>query len=293
MKILITGGAGFIGKNLNELLGDKYNIVAPNSKELDLLDSQKVFDYIKTGKFDVIIHAATWNATRNSKKDTTLVLGCNCKMFFNIARCGAHYGKMIYYGSGAEYDREHWLPKMREEYFDKYVPQDLYGFSKYVMRKYAEKTENIYNLCVFGVYGKYEDWEIRFISNACCKAVYDMPITIKQDVFIDYLHVEDLARITDWFMENTPRGKSYNICTGRTTDLKDLAEKVKRISNKRLEIHIKMKGVGVEYSGDNSRLISEIGDYKFKGLEEGIYDLYNWYAMKKHMIDKEKVLIDK
>jgi GDP-L-fucose synthase len=51
-------------------------------------------------------------------------LGC----FFNLARCSHDYGKMIYYGSGAEYDKRYYLPKMTEDYFDAHVPVDDYGF---------------------------------------------------------------------------------------------------------------------------------------------------------------------
>lgn len=87
-KILITGGSGFIGRNLKEQLAVKYNILAPSHRELELLDGSKVQDYLERSHFDVVIHAATWNATRNSEKDLSKVLDHNCRMFFNLARCG-------------------------------------------------------------------------------------------------------------------------------------------------------------------------------------------------------------
>jgi GDP-L-fucose synthase len=292
-KIFITGGTGFIGRNLKEQLDIKYEIFAPSSTELNLLDDEKVSEYIKKHHFDVIIHTATWNATRNSNKDLTKVLEYNLRMFFNIARCSKYYGKMIYYSSGAEFDREHWIPKMREDYFDTYVPKDDYGFSKYIMNKYTGNTENVYNLRLFGIFGKYEDFEIRFISNACCKAVWDLPITIKQNVFFDYMYVDDVVKITEWFIENESREKTYNICTGKTFDLLALANKVLAVSNKKLDIIVNKEGFGIEYSGDNTKLLSEIGGYSFRTIDDCIYELYHWYLSQKNSIDRNKLLFDK
>jgi len=59
MKIMITGSSGMVGKNISELailLG--YNVIAPNRKELNLLDSHSVNTYIKNNKPDLIIHCA-------------------------------------------------------------------------------------------------------------------------------------------------------------------------------------------------------------------------------------------
>ena len=292
MKIFITGRTGFIGCNLQEQLQDKYEVYAPSHKELELLDERGVSDYLKKHHFDVVIHCA-WNALRNSKKDVNRILEYNLRMFFNLARCYGEYGKMIYYGSGAEYDPEHRVPKMNEDYFDTYVPKEQDAFSKYIMCKHAAKSENIYNLTLFGVFGKYEDWGIRFISNACCKTVWDLPITIKQNVFLDYLYIGDLIRITEWFIENEPEDKCYNVCTSEVYDLLTLAHKVLNVSGKRLDIKVVRGGLGREYSGDNSKLLSEIGGYTFRNMDDSINELYHWYLEKKDAIDRKLLLSDK
>jgi len=291
MKILITGESGFIGKNLKEqLVSDDYEVHAPTSTELNLLDNSKVSQYLKEHYFDVILHAATWAATRTSTKDITRVFENNIRIFFNIARCNKDFGKMIYYGSGAEFSREHWKPKMSEDYFDAYIPTDQYGFSKYIMNKHAEKSKNIYNLRLFGIFGKYEDWKIRFISNAICKVIYDLPITIKQNVFFDYMYIDDLVEITKWFIYSSPKYKSYNICTGQIYDLRTLAIKVIEASSNNLNIFVGCDGMSQEYSGDNSRFISEIGGYSFRDMNDCIRELYHWYKSNKHHIDKERLL---
>jgi len=233
MRLLITGGSGFIGRNLKEQLQDIYEIYAPTRAELDLLDPESVREYVRAGSFDAVVHSATWDATRTSVKDPAMILEHNLRMFFNVARCKEFFGKMIYYGSAGEYDRGHWQPKMKEDYFDRHVPSDQYGFSKYIMRKYAERSDTIYDLCLFGVFGRYEDWRIRFISNAISLVLRDRPIEIRQNSCFDYLYVDDLVRLTRWFIENKPGEKVYNICTGSVNDLLTLARRVLKISGKK------------------------------------------------------------
>ncbi len=290
MKIFITGGTGFIGCNLKEFLIDNYAVSAPTRAELDLLDEAKVSEYFKKNNFDVVIHTATYDAApKHSTKDPAKVLEYNLKMFFNIARCKDYFDKMIYFGSGAEYGRENWIPKMKEDYFDQHVPQDQYGFSKYIMTKYAQSSDNIYNLRLFAVFGKYDDWQTRFIPNACCYAVLNMPIRINQNKFFDFLYIDDLIKIVKWFINNKPQKNVYNVCTGKIIDFKTLAEKIIKISGKKLDIIIKTEGLGREYSGDNSLLLNELKGFEFSLIDDAIKDLYNWYDLNKHIIEKDKL----
>ncbi len=282
MRILITGGNGFIARNISEQLKEEYNVLSVNRQELDLLDSLEVFDYIQSNKFDTIIHTATHDAaSKHSTKDPGKVLENNLKMFFNIARCKDYFDKMIYFGSGAEYSRKHWKPKMREDYFDQHVPEDQYGFSKYVMTKNALSSDNIYNLRLFGIFGKYDDWKTRFIPNACSQAVLNMPIKINQNAFYDHLYVDDLTKIVKGFIDNKPKRKVYNVCSGEVYDRKSLAKKIIRASGKDLKIIIENEEMGMEYSGDNSLLLNELGGFSFTPIDKSIKDLYNWYEQNK------------
>lgn len=291
IRILITGGNGFIARNLSEGLGGEYEISAPNSKELNLLDSDRVFDCLKQGGFDIVVHAATYDAApKHSVKDPAKVMENNLKMFFNLARCNNYFGKMLYFGSGAEFCREHWVPKMKEDYFDRHLPSDQYGFSKYIMNKYAQSGRNIYNLRLFAVFGKYEDWRVRFISNACCSAILDMPIVINRNNSFDFLYITDLVNIVRWFIDNTPFEKAYNVCTGRPVDFLAVAKKILKISGKHLDIVVKNDHSKVEYSADNSRLLGEIKGYRFMDLDKAIGELYAWWLNNQRSFDKEKLL---
>ena len=68
-KILITGSGGLIGKNLVEFFEDKYEVHHPRSFELDLSNGEHVKKYLSDNNFDMVIHAANKNSTRN--KTTT------------------------------------------------------------------------------------------------------------------------------------------------------------------------------------------------------------------------------
>ena len=296
-SILITGGNGFIARSLFESFTNSYfsplepNVVSLNRDDLDLLDTTKVSDYLKDNYFDVVIHTATHDAVPEfTGKKHSDVLDVNLKMFFNLAHCSDYFGKMLYFGSGAETGRENWKPRMTEDYIEGCVPDDPYGNSKYLMNKYTVKSNNIYNLRLFGLFGKFDDWRYRFISNACCKAVLGMPITLKKDAIFDYLYISDLIEIVKWFMENSPRQHSYNICTGETTSYMSLAAEVIAMSGKKLEIAIEDGGRGVEYSGDNSRFLKEHGNFRFTPMREAISYLYQWYLKNKSIIKQEDFL---
>lgn len=286
MKVLITGGNGFIARNLSEQLGGEYDLVAPNSQVLNLLDADKVFDCLKSGKYDVVIHTATYDAApKHSIKDPAKVLENNLRMFFNLARGKAYFGKMIYFGSGAEYSREHWVPKMKEEYFDQHVPTDQYGFSKYVMTKYAQLTDNIYNLRLFAVFGKYEDWRVRIISSICHAVAHDLPVRINQNKYYDFTHIDDLVKIVKWFIGNKPKKSVYNLCSGNAIDFKSIAEMVIKMSGKKLDIIIEAEGLGREYSGENALLMNELKGFKFSPMDGSIKDMYAWHNLNKFIVE--------
>jgi GDP-L-fucose synthase len=216
-------------------------------------------------------------------------------MFFNLARNGGLFGKMIHFGSGAEYNKKGLPARVKEEYFDTRVPSDPYGFSKYICAKYTELSERVVELRLFAVFGQYEDYTVRFISNACCRAVKRLPIVLRQDIVFDYLYIKDLVKLTMWFIENAARHKAYNVCSGRPVAITELARVIARVSAERSgsnpDVSVLSEGMGPEYSADNTRMLADMGSYQFWDLEDAIRDLYAWYEQH-DKIDVEALRFD-
>ncbi|MCX7905293.1 MAG: NAD(P)-dependent oxidoreductase [Elusimicrobiales bacterium] len=295
-KILLTGGSGFIGKNILEsYLAEKYEILAPSHEELDLLDERKVKDFFASYLyFDIVIHGACKPGHRNAKHPE-LVFYENTLMYYNLIKNRERFNKMFVLGSGAIYDMRYDIKKVSEEYFGTHIPVDQHGFSRYIIYKDIEKREGIFDLRIFGIFGKYEDYSIRFISNMICKAIFNLPLTMKQNRVFDYIWIEDFIKILDMLIEKKDELKynTYNITPNSSIELLKLAEMVLVITSKDLPIILNNKTMGLEYSGDNSRLKKEIGEIFFTDFENSIKKLYNWYLLNKDFINIEFLKFDK
>lgn len=291
MKIFLTGGNGFIGKNIIEQLGGAYEIFAPPRAELDLTDTDAVYNYLAAHPVDAVIHAANVGGTRK-QQNVFGITHVNLKIFFNLIRAKEFYGRLITLGSGAEYDKSRSLVKVRESDFGQHIPNDEYGLYKYVCARYAENVAYITHLRLFAVFGKHEDYEIRFISNAICKALLGLPVTMRQNVRFDYLFVDDLIRILGACLERQPADTFINVGRGESVDLKSVAERVIREVGVEVPILIANKGWGKEYTADTSRLAATVTGFAYTPLDIAIAKLVAYYRTILPTLNREAFMRD-
>lgn len=291
-SIFLTGGGGFIGRNILPGLGRNYKIDAPRSRELDLRDETRVSEWFSHKSYDLVIHCATKPAHRNAP-DHTGIYGANTAMFGNLQKARGKYGRLIYVGSGSEYDSRHYIPKMGEDYFGVHVPIDESGRSKYEIAKKIEEGEGMLNLRLFGVYGKYEDYAIRFISNAICRTLFDLPVRVNQNKLFDYVYINDFIPILKHFIENEWIHKTYNITPDEAVEIKTLAQMVVAASGKDLPVIMKSREMGLEYSGNNTRIKAAMGHrYRLRPHGEAIKELYDWYRENVGSLDRALLTVD-
>lgn len=297
-KIAIMGARGFVGKSLSEYLRERYEVYPITREQFSILDENAVKQFLEEKNIDVIIHCANQGGSRKTGYDvrTPDVIGNNLKMFFNIERCLRPEMKFINFGSGAQYNKSRDLVKVKEDTIGQVIPQDDYGYSKYVMSKYIQNgnvNDNIYNPIIFGLYGKYEDYTFKFISNAIIKNLLGMPIVINQNVVFDYLYLGDFLRIIECLIETDVPNKEFNITPTESIDLVSIADIINRCGKEKSEIIVKNPGLNYQYTGDNARLLENVGrNFAFTSYEDGITELYEYYASHIEELDTEAIRKD-
>ena len=280
-RILITGAKGFIGKNLSEFLSDKYKVFATSHQDLNILDFQAVKSFFDKNKIDFVIHCASKGGARGIEDDPS-VIDDNLQMFHNLESC-LNGSRMITFGSGAQFDKSRPLIKIKEEELGKFIPKDPYGYSKLFTAKEIEKLNNVLCLNIFGCYGKGEK-ENRFPTDAILKNLKKEPIFINKNVIFDYLYINDLCKIVEFFIENNPKEKIINVTPTQSISLLKIAQIINKTGDFKSEIIIKEQGLNNQYTGDNQKLLKEMNGYNFTSYEDGLKELYQ------HLIKNEKVL---
>ncbi len=297
MRVLVTGASGFIGRNLVEYLGSQHEVLAPARAELDLADPMAIDQWFRTHVVDVVVHGAVRPGHRNAR-DPSAQLWTNLRMFHGIMRNAGRFGRLVFLSSGAVYDVTRPLDRVSEEDLGDALPSDEHGLSKYAIAQYLDQVHesgsaDAVELRLFGVFGKYEDYAIRFISNAICKSLFDMPITLRQNRTFSYLYVDDLGPIVDYFVSEPHTHAAYNVVPDGTDDLYRLAERVNARSGKELPIIVGTAGTGLPYTASNERLRRELSDIRFTPMETAIDELYDWYAEHRSLVDPSTLLVDR
>ncbi len=274
MKLLLTGSGGFIGKNLKKYLGDKYDLLTPRSFELDLTDKDAVQKYFQANNIDVIIHCGSTGGARGiDDKDTTIE--DNLAMVENILEAKRPSAKVILFGSGAMYDKSRPLCKVKEDTIGDVVPQDLYGKSKMLIAQKIKDRKDVLCLNIFACYG-YGEKDSRFPSYAINQVLNGENIIINQNVKFDYLFVEDMQRIVEYFVTNDFDSNIMNITPNESISLLEIANIVKGFGEREVEVKILNSTMNNEYSGDNSRLKSNFKGLEFTPIEVGLKKLYEY-----------------
>lgn len=294
MTIFITGSNGFIGSHLRDYLTKnypQYSLLTPSSSELDLVDESAVDRYFNTHSIDIIIHAANRGGGRDTI-DMKNVTEYNLRIFFNLMKHEKNVYKIISFGSGAEYSKHKPIIDVQEENYLSSLPLDEYGFYKSITSRFIEKSDRTVQLRIFGAYGEYENYRYKFISNAIVKNLLHLPITIRKNVYFDYIYIDDLLRMIDYTIHHDMRHKIYNASRGEKVDLITLSQYVNCISDFQAEIIVIEDGFNHEYTSNNQRIMDEVGIFEFTSHSNAIEKMSRYFRSQLSHLDIDTVKKD-
>lgn len=115
---------------------------------------------------------------------------------------------------------------------------------------------------------------------------------MNQNVYFDYVYINDFVKIIDYFINHNPKEKFFNIGRGIKIDLLTIAHRINKIADKKSKIIIKNKGLNNEYTCDNSLLLKELRLFKFTDFDKSLVELYNWYKSIRKTLNIKTFLTD-
>jgi nucleoside-diphosphate-sugar epimerase len=284
VRILLTGGNGFIGRNLREGLGPHHDLVAASRRQLDVSDDAAVDNALKSGGFDAVIHAAIPAGDQPA--------GEILRGFWNLARNSDRVSRILYFGSGAEYGKHRDLHKVSEQEIGDAVPRDEYGFAKLLCNELARRSRRIVNLRLFGVYGRHEKYLFKFISNTIVKVLLGSDVVVRQDVVFDYLYADDLVSIVGALLERDCPFTDMNVTPSLPIRLSEIVAILGDIADSPFSVAYEYPGLNLEYTGSNERLLHVLPELEFTPYARGVRELYGYYRNLLPQLDRDALVRD-
>ena len=255
MKVLVTGGAGFIGSHVIDLLLENgYEVVVvdnlssgraanlnPKAKfyRLDIRDSElaRVFE---TEQPDFVSHHAAQVDVRRSVADPVYDASVNVLGSINVLECARKVPvkRFIYISTGgAVYGEPEYLPCDENHPIH---PICQYGASKHIVEHYLFMYQWMYgmNYTVLrypNVYGPRQDphGEAGVVAIFTGKMVQGEPVVINGDgeQTRDFLFVGDCARANLLALRVEHENGLYNLATGQATSINEIYQTLKDITH--------------------------------------------------------------
>lgn len=304
MKVLVTGGAGFIGSYANKLLLDQGhsvtvidNLSKGQKDSLDQraafhqisLDDQKGLEQILPGH-DAVIHMASFIEVGESVKKPVEFTQNNIVGTVKLLEAMRVTGvkKMIFSSSACVYGKPAKVPITEDDPLGK--QENPYGITKITMEEYCNLYHNLYNFDVtilryFNPYGPGElhEPETHAIPNLIKAVLTKTPVPLfwKGEQVRDFIYIEDLAQAHVLALPLTGL-HIYNVGTEAGVKVIDVVNKIFEIVG--YKVPIDDKG---ERKGDVSSLVAsaekikkELGWNAKISLDEGLRKTIDFYRSR-------------
>ena len=259
-KVLVTGGAGFIGSHIvDNLIENGFEVTIIDNLSTGLVENiahhqgEKNFHFVKGDILDVnliekvmkdidaVFHEAALTSVPASEKNPVLTNDVNVKGTLSLLKTcvDSCVRRFIYASSAAIYGDTGNLPITESE---SPMPTSPYGVSKLASEKYIEVFHNLYGLetvCLryFNVYGprQADNQYSGVITTLTNRLINNQPPTIygDGDQTRDFVNIKDIvdANMISLVKKNVT-GDTFNIATGQAVTINQLVKTLQQITGK-------------------------------------------------------------
>lgn len=309
-NVLITGGSGFLGRQIVEVAKQKgYNTFTPRSVEFNIETMDGVDKYFAgIPQIDVIIHsAAYYGGIGINQTEPATIFHKNSSMAVNIFEIARKFNvkKILPIGSACSYPG-HITGDLKEEYFwdgPLHDSVEAYGFSKKLQqvgqRAYFKQFKIESNhLVLTNLYGPYDTFtEYRsHVASALIKKFADAKIANSPTITLwgngspirEFLYVGDAAEAIVRAIELEHDISPMNIGTGIGTTIKELADYTKEFIGYEGEIiwdTTKPNGTARKVL-DISKMKEKLHWQPVWNFHDGLKETIKWYLENKEEADR-------
>ncbi|MFJ7825501.1 NAD-dependent epimerase/dehydratase family protein [Psychrobacillus sp. NPDC096623] len=305
MRVLITGGFGFIGSHVAERYfkegydvfiidnlssGKKENVTIKNKNYHLSVQDPKCEEIFKSYRFDVVIHLAAQVSVQKSIQNPIEDMDINLVGLVNMLNLSNKYGvkKFLFASSAAVYGATEELPIKEDAYLNPISP---YGISKWMGETYCKKWDELYgftSICFrfSNVYGPRQssEGEGGVVSTFLRKVLDEKPIEIHGDgkQTRDFIFVKDVADAL-YRASNTDLLEGvYNLSTNTQESVNDLVLHLEEF-HRDLEFSYTASRNGDIYNSvlSNDKVKDALDWSPMYSLRQGLKQTYDWALEEK------------
>jgi UDP-glucose 4-epimerase len=313
MKVLVTGGAGYIGSHAVKELVKDHEVIVYDSLELGnkefidekalfiqggLSDTEKLDSLFKENNIDIVMHFANYALVGESVENPSKYFENNLVNGLNLldSMVKNNINKIIFSSSCAVYGSPKEIPIVEKHTLN---PINSYGESKMVFERVLRYYDTAYNLKsislrYFNVGGASLDNSIgekHQNETHLIPIILDVALDKRENIKIfgddydtkdgtcirDFVHVVDIAKAhldALNYLEKNMKTKSYNVGTGQGYSVKEVIDLCKQITKKEINVVVDKRR-----EGDPSMLVADPKRFK---EEVGWKEQFNINEMIEH-----------
>jgi nucleoside-diphosphate-sugar epimerase len=301
MRVLITGGYGFIGSYVAERFnneghdvyiidnlstGNKENVLFKHKFFRISVEDPKCEDIFHAIRFDVVIHLAAQVNVGTSIANPYLDSQSNVLGLVNMLQLSNKYGvkKLVFASSAAVYGFNNEIPLKEAALCDPISP---YGINKWIGELYCRKWNEMFGVktlcCRFSnVYGPRQGTigEGGVVSIFINRVLEGKPLEVYGDgeQTRDFIFVEDVAYAIYRSVEQDLKG-IYNLSTNTETSVNDIIYTLEQFKEVKAVIYKEPKLGDIKYSRlDNTRIIRDLDWVPHHNFHEGLEKTFEWFT---------------